>query len=77
MTKTCRTCCRPIASPYRRHDVHGVIIEGCVASDHDGRLCGESARWHNRPVAKAMRRATAAHLRSMLLGAPRANREAP
>lgn len=52
----CRTCCRPLASPFRRADKTGKTVEGCVAEDHDGHLYGESLAWHNRPVAKQIRK---------------------
>jgi len=54
-TKTCKTCGRPLAAPYRRI-VNGKIVEGCVTADHDGHLYGAAAEWHNRPVAKQIRK---------------------
>ena len=58
---TCRTCTRPIASPYRVYDERGRIVQGCVSIDHDGQHVtpSESARWHARPDAKALQRVEA------------------
>lgn len=59
--KTCRICGKPVNAPYRVYDAHGKVLQGCVAADHDGQLVipSESARWHNRATAKALRRITA------------------
>lgn len=53
----CGTCCRPVVSPARRI-VDGKIVEGCVSEAHTGQLpaMSETARWHNRPEAKKIRR---------------------
>lgn len=58
----CRTCRRPIASPFRVYGDRGRVVAGCVSADHDGTHVtpSESARWHNRKEAKAIRRATKA-----------------
>lgn len=63
---TCRTCGRSVWSPWRVYNDHGRVVEGCVSMDHDGRLVtpSESARWHNRKEAKAIRRAE--HARGVL-----------
>jgi hypothetical protein len=55
---TCPICIRPGYDPYRVYDKLGKVLQGCVASFHDGRLVqiSESNRWHNRPQAKAIRR---------------------
>lgn len=75
--ETCRTCCKPLAAPYRVYDERGRAIQGCVAVDHDGHIHGyESVRWHNRTEAKAIRRATAQHLRTILAPSPRRKRSA-
>lgn len=50
----CNTCGRSVFSPYRRH-VNGKIIEGCIDASHEGKLYGESLRWHNRKEAKDFR----------------------
>ena len=55
--QTCRTCCRPINSPFRSMDEKGNIVHGCISMDHDGAiLIGKHAAWHNRKEAKAYRR---------------------
>lgn len=59
---TCPTCCRHAAAPYRRHDVYGKVSEGCVDAIHGGHVYGESARWHNRNEAKAIRKSELANL---------------
>ncbi len=67
LDSTCRTCCKPLSAPYRVYDERGRAIQGCVAADHDGHVHGyESVRWHNRPEAKAIRKATADHLKTIL-----------
>ena len=55
---TCRICGAPLTSPRRVFDERGNVVSGCVASDHDGHLThiSASARWHNRPAAKKIRR---------------------
>ena len=79
----CNTCTRPVASPYRRFDHHGKVIEGrfdhhgkviegCVDAAHTGHLYGESLRWHMRPAAKDIRKKATERLRAMLT--PRAPR---
>ena len=59
MTDRCPICTRADHSPYRVYDERGHVIQGCVSAFHDGRLqqLSESARWHGRPVAKAIRTA--------------------
>lgn len=54
----CSTCGRAPGSPFRVYDVHGKVISGCVDDFHTGHLItpSESARWHNRPVSKQIRR---------------------
>ena len=59
---TCTTCCRPVQTPYRRHDQGGKVVQGCVDSSHEGHVFGESGRWHNRPEAKLIRKQTLASL---------------
>lgn len=63
----CPTCTRPAAMPYRLNDFHGKITGGCVDAFHTEHLVGISSsnRWHNRPEAKALRRAELAHLNSV------------
>jgi hypothetical protein len=65
----CSSCCRAPSAPYRRI-VGGVIVEGCIDMAHDATMkaAGPSntATWHNRPSAKAWRKAQVAHLRAML-----------
>jgi len=58
---TCNTCTRGAASPFRVYDERGRVVEGCVDDFHTGHLVtpSESARWHNRSEAKAIRRSTA------------------
>lgn len=63
----CRTCCRDLDTPYRRHNASGKIIEGCIAEDHNKAvLVGESLAWHNRPEAKEYRAAAKARLKALL-----------
>ena len=62
---TCPICCRSVDDPYRRI-VEGTIVEGCVDAshtDHINRLgpCNTAA-WHNRPVAKKLRKDTLLYL---------------
>jgi len=66
-TTTCNTCCRPSNAPYRRHDIRGNVVEGCVDAVHTGQLIPltESYRWHNRPEAKAIRATNAKHLKNL------------
>ena len=56
----CRTCVRPVSSPFRLYDERGRVLSGCVAVDHDGHLLSgsDSARWHARPVARKLRAAS-------------------
>lgn len=62
----CPTCGRDGGSPFRQHDDRGKVTLGCVDAFHTGRyLIGESSWWHNRPEAKALRRAELAHLKSL------------
>lgn len=58
MTTTCTTCNRPVTSPTRRFDDRGRVVQGCVDDSHTGHLMvpSESARWHDRPAARAIRR---------------------
>lgn len=55
---TCPTCTRSCSNPYRRHDAHGKVIEGCVDACHTGRLVSpsESNRWQNSKAAESIRR---------------------
>lgn len=55
----CPTCTRSIYAPYRVYDERGKVLEGCVDECHSEHLTtpSESARWHNRTQAKAIRRA--------------------
>ncbi len=62
----CYTCTRPVAAPFRRYNKQGEVVEGCVDASHDGHLYGESLRWHNRPVAKQIRKQTRDRLREIL-----------
>ena len=62
----CNTCTRPVASPFRRFDSNGKVIEGCVDAAHTGHIYGESLRWHMRPAAKEIRKAATERLRAML-----------
>jgi len=57
--KICVICGRPDYSPFRVFDAKGFVINGCVDAVHTGRLvtASESARWHNRPAAKLVRKA--------------------
>jgi len=59
---TCPICVKPADAPYRRL-VGGVIVEGCVDAMHTGRISGESAAWHVRPSARAMRKDRLADMR--------------
>lgn len=63
----CTTCCRPVYSPARVYDDGGKVIQGCIDSSHEGRLqqISESNRWHNRPEARALRRAERDKLREV------------
>ncbi len=62
----CNTCVRPVASPYRRKDASGKIVEGCIDPCHEGHIFGDSLRWHMRPAAKALRKQTKDRLREMM-----------
>ena len=57
--KICAICGRADYAPFRVYDAHGGVINGCVDAVHTGRLVtpSESARWHNRPAAKLIRKA--------------------
>ena len=57
--KICAICERADYAPFRVYDAHGGVINGCVDAVHTGRLVtpSESARWHNRPAAKLIRKA--------------------
>ena len=59
---TCRTCCRPLNTPYRVI-VGGVVVQGCVAEDHTGHVADS---WHNSPEGERIRRANAERLRAIL-----------
>lgn len=61
--KLCPTCGKGIDAPYRRVSDRGHVTEGCVDASHTGRLYGESARWQNRPEAKAIRKSELAALK--------------
>lgn len=54
----CPICGRPANDPWRVHDGRGRVVEGCVGEAHTGHLVSpsESARWHNRPEARELRR---------------------
>ena len=65
---TCNTCGRPKASPFRRYDKHGKVVEGCINAAHNDQLYGESLRWHMRPEAKKFRASMVARLKAMLSG---------
>ena len=54
----CNTCTNSVYAPYRVYSAQGKVLEGCVDACHTDHLTtpGESARWHNRPQAKAIRR---------------------
>lgn len=62
MAPTCTTCNRPANAPARRI-VDGRIVEGCVDAAHTGHLIvpSDSAEWHNRPEAKAIRASVKRH----------------
>ncbi len=55
-TTTCNTCTNDERRPYRVYDERGKVITGCVDACHTDHLIGESARWHNRPEAKQIRK---------------------
>ena len=59
---TCPTCTRPSGSPFRVHDSHGKVVNGCVDAFHDDRLVKPSASafWHARPEARKIRAANKA-----------------
>jgi hypothetical protein len=61
----CPTCGRTPGAPYRVYGERGHVVVGCVDAAHHGHLVGESARWHARPEAQAVRRAELAWLRAM------------
>jgi hypothetical protein len=63
----CPTCLRPVNNPYRRI-VDGRIVEGCIDDTHTGRIpaASNTGAWHNRPVAKAHRRAVKVRRREIL-----------
>ena len=61
----CNTCMRPLAAPFRRSDASGKITEGCVDAAHTGHLYGASLTWHNRPAARALRKAAVDRLREL------------
>lgn len=63
----CPTCGHAPAIPYRRI-VGGVIVEGCVDRAHTGHLYGNSAAWHGRPTAKAVRAETRRSERAIVIG---------
>lgn len=50
----CPSCTRAAAAPYRVYDARGKVVNGCIDHFHTGYLQtpSESAKWHNRPVAK-------------------------
>jgi len=56
----CPTCGRKPENPFRRTDLRGKTIYGCIDAIHTGRLVcpSESNRWHLRPEAKQLRRET-------------------
>lgn len=57
-TAFCPTCNRRAWLPTRVYDSRGKVMAGCIDGFHDGQLTtpSESARWHSRPTAKAIRR---------------------
>ena len=57
---TCATCGRDLGAPYRRI-ADGRIVEGCISRAHEGKLYGESLRWHMRPTATQFRKDSAKH----------------
>lgn len=65
---TCPTCTKPANAPWRVYSENGHVVHGCVDAYHNGHLVvpSESATWHNRPAAKALRRAQAKALQSTL-----------
>lgn len=60
----CPTCVRPAACPYRVVNARGKVEAGCVDACHQGHLIGESAYWHARPEAHALRKQELATLSS-------------
>jgi hypothetical protein len=60
----CPTCTRSAGAPFRTYDARGKVVRGCVDAFHTGHLVtpSESARWHHRPEAEAIRRADLASL---------------
>ena len=67
----CSTCTRDPGAPFRRHDTHGKITEGCIDECHTGHVYGESAAWHNRAQAKKLRKETKDRLKRILSGGKR------
>lgn len=67
LNTTCTTCGKAAANPYRVYSAQGQVIQGCVDAAHDGHLVtpSESALWHNRTEAKAVRRAAATHTKAL------------
>lgn len=65
----CPTCGKPAAAPFRRHDVEGRVVEGCVDAHHHGHLVtpSSSADWYYRPTAVEIRRT---ELRALTSRAP-------
>jgi hypothetical protein len=58
----CSTCGCPAGQPFRRYDqATGKVVSGCISEAHTGHLIPgtESSRWHNRPEAAKLRRASA------------------
>lgn len=57
----CRLCRHPVDNPYRVVQ-DGRITFGCVHADHGAHLDPESdsGKYHNRPVASAIRAAASA-----------------
>ena len=62
----CPTCGNALNAPYRRWA--GVVIEGCIDACHTGRLPEgtETANWHYRMEARAMRADTYRRLKLSL-----------
>ena len=54
----CNLCFKEVSNPWRIYDAHGKVVHGCVSEAHTGHLVpiSESSRWHNRKIAKALRR---------------------
>lgn len=58
----CTTCCKAPNSPYRRTDIYGVMIEGCIDAIHGP----HADAWHNRESAVQIREKILKNLKRML-----------